>query len=434
MVNGERTIGEIEAKELPTAYCQLPVDQRIPWSSYGYYLTQRPPFIFDPLIHAGVYYVQEASSMFVEQALKQTVDTSRPLRVLDLCAAPGGKSTLLQSLLSANSLLVSNEVIKSRAGILEENMIKWGGANTIVTNADPAAFARLEHFFDVIVVDAPCSGSGLFRREPEAIAEWSEQNVQLCFQRQERILADVLPALQPGGVLIYSTCSYSKPEDEQVADWLMDNFALTSLPLQTEASWGIVETRSDKHQACGYRFFPDKVKGEGFFISCFRKEAGDASMVKPPKRATLQKASKNETAIVQPWLQPGSLVQLWKQHDELLAFPAVLEKELLTVAAHVYVRRAGVTAGKIAGNELIPDHALALSTLIGKEMMAESLSREQALQYLRKEEASFATKQKGWMLVQYQQHNLGWVKVLPNRVNNYYPANWRILKRGGDEG
>jgi 16S rRNA C967 or C1407 C5-methylase (RsmB/RsmF family)/NOL1/NOP2/fmu family ribosome biogenesis protein len=407
-----------------------PQSSKIPWSSNGYYLSERPAFIFDPLIHAGAYYVQEASSMFVEQALIQTTDVSQPLRVLDLCAAPGGKSTLLQSLISADSLLVSNEVIKSRAAILEENSIKWGGANVIVTNADPTTFERLPNFFDVIVIDAPCSGSGLFRRDGEAIGEWSEQNVDLCYQRQQRILAAVLPALKEGGVLIYSTCSYSKEEDEHIADWLMDTFSVDSLPLAIDASWGIVETRSDKHRACGYRFFPYKVKGEGFFISCFRKQDGGSSVVRPPKKSLLQKASKNETGIIQPWLLSGSPVQLWKQKEEILAFPQQLEKELLTIVDNVYVRRAGIAIGKIAGNDLVPDHALALSNIINPAIVAVTLKKEEALQYLRREEVSLSIGHKGWTLVQFEHYNVGWIKVLQNRINNYYPQSWRILKRG----
>lgn len=409
----------------------VPEEEPVPWCSYGYYLKERPAFIFDPLLHAGAYYVQEASGMFLEQALKQTIDTTKPLRVLDLCAAPGGKTTLLQSLISADSLLVSNEVIKSRASILEENCIKWGAGNIIVTNTDPAAFARLENFFDVIVIDAPCSGSGLFRREPEAIREWSEENVQLCHQRQQRILADVYPALKQGGVLIYSTCSYSKEEDEDIADWLMDSFAVDSLPLAIQPGWGMVEVRSGRHQAYGYRFFPDKIKGEGFFISCFRRQEGGIATLKPPKRSLLQKLSKNEAAIVQPWLKSANPVQLWKQNELLFAFPALLEKELLTIVDNLYVRSAGTGLGKIAGQELVPDHALALSTIVKDTIVAVSLKKEEAIQYLRKEEVSIAAAHKGWTLVQYRQQNLGWIKVLQNRVNNYYPANWRILKRDG---
>ena len=183
----------------PDSYRDVNFKSKIPWTEYGYYLETRPSFTFDPLFHAGCYYVQEASSMFLEQALKQTVDLSQPLKVLDLCAAPGGKSTHLLSLISKESLLVSNEVIRSRANILTDNIMKWGCSNVIVTNNDPRDFQRIENYFDVIVVDAPCSGSGLFRRDPDAIEEWSEQNVALCSQRQQRILADILPALKNQG-------------------------------------------------------------------------------------------------------------------------------------------------------------------------------------------------------------------------------------------
>jgi NOL1/NOP2/fmu family ribosome biogenesis protein len=238
--------------------------------------------------------------------------------------------------------------------------------------------------------------------------------------------------LKEGGVLIYSTCSYSKTEDEQIADWLMDTFTVQPLQLVVDASWGIVETQSDKHQAYGYRFFPDKIKGEGFFISCFRKQEGGTNSIRPPKKSLLQKASKNETAIIQPWLQSGWPVQLWKQKEDILAFPQQLEKELLTIVDHVYVRRAGTVVGKIAGNDLVPDHALALSTGINRTIVAVSLKKEEAIQYLRKEDVSVSTAHKGWTLVQFEQYNLGWIKVLQNRINNYYPANWRILKRTAD--
>ena len=249
---------------------RLPIHEKIPWTQYGYYLKERPSFTFDPLFHAGCYYVQEASSMFLEQALKQTVDLTQPLKVLDLCAAPGGKSTHIQSLISKDSLLVSNEVIRSRANVLKDNIIKWGCQNVMVTNNDPKDFSRLEGYFDVIVVDAPCSGSGLFRKEPEAINEWSENNVALCGQRQQRIVADIWPALKENGILIYSTCSYSKEEDEDIVSWITANFELESEKLKVESEWGITETEIST-DIFSYRFWPDKVNGEGFFIACFQK-------------------------------------------------------------------------------------------------------------------------------------------------------------------
>lgn len=405
---------------------------RIPWTAQGYYLPQRPSFTFDPAFHGGLYYVQEASSMFLEQALRQTTDLTESIKVLDLCAAPGGKSTLIQSLITPDSLLISNDVIKSRAGILEENLTKWGAANTIVTNNDPAIFAKLEGFFNALVIDAPCSGSGLFRRDEEAIKEWSEHNVQLCSQRQQRILADSYPCLKEGGVLIYSTCSYSRQEDEAIVDWLLQEFDLESLPITIQPEWGIVETQSEQSQGYGYRFFPDKVKGEGLFLACFRKRDGGQPNVRPPKRSKWQKLSKTETEIIKPWLKKDLSIQLWKQGDMIVAFLTTLEQELLIVSEHCYLRKAGIIIGKIAGNTLVPDHALALSNLLHEQTVVVSLKKEDALQYLRREEVKIADAPIGWTLVKYEGIALGWVKILPNRVNNYYPQSWRIMKSGNN--
>ncbi|RYG03814.1 MAG: RNA methyltransferase [Chitinophagaceae bacterium] len=408
--------------DIPAAY------SRIPWSGSGYYLPERPFFTFDPRLHAGVYYVQEASSMFLEQAFHQSVDVEAPLRILDLCAAPGGKSTLLQSLISNESLLVSNDVIKSRSNILEENLTKWGAGNVVVTNNDPKDFAKLEGFFDVIVVDAPCSGSGLFRRDPTAIDEWSEQNVELCCQRQQRILADVYPALKKDGILIYSTCSYSESEDEEIADWLIDEFELTNIPLLFDSDWGIVQTSSIKHYAQGYRFYPDKVRGEGFFIACFKKNEGNTLKFKQPKKSVLQRLSKEETAVVLPWLKDGAEISLWKHGDLIIAFPATLGDVLIALADKLYLRKAGIAIGKIAGKDLIPEHSLALSDILNEKTVGISLNLQDALQYLRKEEVKMDISHRGWALVLYDGIKLGWIKVLSNRTNNYYPKEWRILK------
>ncbi|MCK7553513.1 RsmB/NOP family class I SAM-dependent RNA methyltransferase [Chitinophaga sedimenti] len=206
----------------------------------------------------------------------------QPLKALDLCAAPGGKTTLLQSLLSNESILVANETIRARAALLADNITKWGAVNVVVSNNDPRDFARLEGYFDLMVVDAPCSGSGLFRRDPELIVEWSPENVALCCQRQQRILAEAMPALKPGGVLIYSTCSYSQQEDEEIMQWLLDNFGVENLPLPIDPAWGIVTTKTG--EAEGYRFYPDQLKGEGFFITCFRKRTATSFIANKKKR------------------------------------------------------------------------------------------------------------------------------------------------------
>lgn len=396
------------------------------WSLFGYYLEQRPSFTLDPLLHAGCYYVQEASSMFLEQALKQTADLSKPLKVLDLCAAPGGKSTLLQSLITAGSLLVSNEVIKSRSTILQENITKWGAANVVVTNNDPKDFARLPDFFDVMVIDAPCSGSGLFRRDPNAIEEWSEANVLLCSQRQQRIVADALPALKKNGVLIYCTCSYSVEEDEAVVDWLCQELGLSSLPLAIDESWNIVQSFTPQHKSACYRFYPDKLKGEGFFIACLQKNAG-AELSHSSKQKT-PKLSKAEQQAVSGWIDPGAPLHLFRHKEDVIAVPQSFEPYIPLLQEQLYLRQAGITLGKLVNNALIPDHALALSTIYNNSLPTISLEAGQALQYLRRADVALDTMLKGWALMQYEGHNLGWAKLLPNRLNNYYPKEWRILK------
>ena len=398
---------------------------RIPWTRLGYYLSERPSFTFDPLFHGGCYYVQEASSMFLEEALRQTVDLSEPLKVLDMCGAPGGKSTHLQSLISPESLLVTNEVIKSRVLILEQNIIKWGSANVMIINNDPQHFSRLGAYFDVMVVDAPCSGSGLFRRDPEAIEEWSLNNVALCSQRQQRILSDALPALKEGGVLIYSTCSYSAEEDEEIGDWLIREQGMEPLPLQVPQEWGIVPTTSAEG-AYGYRFFPDKVKGEGFFLAAFRKGvAGHEEKLRPKKPETI---SKGERAVLDKWVNTNGQ-EFYKDRDSVLAVPQHLSADYTIIKSSLNVYYAGTSIGQVVRDKLVPSHALSLSTLLSDTVPSTELTYEQAVKYLQRGELSVAAGQTGWQVVAYKNHPLGWINALPNRINNYYPKEMRILKQ-----
>ncbi|ACU63892.1 methyltransferase RsmF C-terminal domain-like protein [Chitinophaga pinensis] len=400
---------------------------RVPWSQYGYYLPVRPSFTFDPFFHAGAYYVQEASSMFVEQVMRHVCDLDAPLKVLDLCAAPGGKSTLLQSIISADSVLVSNEVIKSRAALLGDNISKWGAANVVVTNNDPRDFGRLPGYFDVMVVDAPCSGSGLFRREPEAVEEWSPENVMLCSQRQQRILADVWNTLKENGILIYATCSYSRQEDEEIMEWIQDNFSVENIAIPVSEDWHIVKTTAGPQQGEGYRFYPDKVKGEGFFITCFRKTSGDEYSTKK-QRDSITPVAKKEQEKVAQWLKNTDNLFMMDHQGEVLIFPENMASVVSLLQQHLYLRKAGVKAGQLAAKELIPDHQLAMSNMIRDTIPQVTLTREQSLRYLRKEDPEVTTDVKGWALMKYEGMALGWAKILPNRINNYYPKELRILK------
>lgn len=409
------------------------IEGAVPWSSNGFYLIERPSFTLDPLFHAGAYYVQEASSMFLEEALKQSIDLSKSIRVLDLCAAPGGKSTLIQSVISKESLLVSNEVIKTRVNILSENMTKWGAANVIVTNNDPKDFQRLDNYFDVIVVDAPCSGSGLFRKDPQAISEWSENNVQLCAQRQQRILADAEPALKEGGILIYSTCSYSQQEDEEIADWLTGELKMESVKLKIVDDWGIIETVSAKYNAPGYRFYPDKLRGEGFFIALFKKGPAGANEVKSKKskqrKETTGPVTAKELLVLRPFIDPVDDLAFIRQQGDILAIPASMADDLALIRSALYIKKAGIKIGNIIRDELVPAHELAVSDRISHSVSRFEVDKETALHYLRREEIKIDTGYKGWALITFRQLPLGWIKLLGNRINNYYPAAWRILNK-----
>jgi len=398
----------------------LTIHEKIPWTEHGYYLSSRPSFTFDPLFHAGCYYVQEASSMFLEQALKQTVDLSQPLKVLDLCAAPGGKSTHLLSIISNDSLLVTNEVIRSRAAVLSDNIGKWGCNNVIITNNDPRDFQKVKDYFDVIVVDAPCSGSGLFRRDPEAIEEWSEQNVTLCSQRQQRILADVLPSLKKGGVLIYSTCSYSKEEDELIVEWLKEESIINNEELIISPDWNIVESDG------GYRFWPDKLKGEGFFIACFTRMDGD-NADSYLARSKPEEFSNQETEILSKNVNMEGLSFI-RYREMIHAVPEKLLADINYLSSKLKIVSRGTKVGEIIKHKLVPDHALALSNIISDEVQKVELDEGQAIQYLKKKELNLQSNKKGWALVTFQDQALGWVNILPNRVNNYYPKELRILK------
>ena len=428
--NNRRQVVSIRINPKKITSPPYPDAEKIPWSSTGYYLPQRPSFTLDPFFHAGAYYVQEASGMFIEQCIQQTSDLSSSLKILDLCAAPGGKSTLIQSLISRDSLLVSNEVIKTRVGVLIENISKWGDENIIVTNNDPRDFSRLENYFDVMVVDAPCSGSGLFRRDPGAIDEWSTDAVETCCMRQQRILSDAYGCLKQHGILIYSTCSYSPEENEDISDWLVLNHGLSSLKISTDARWNIIETKSKERQAFGYRFFPDKLRGEGFYVACFRKNDGEPAQLSKVKKSKGVKVTAAERAIILPWIKENVRVNFYRNGDEVYAFPSSMEEDLLAIHANLYIKKAGVPVGKLVRDELLPAHELSLSGLLNDKLLTISLKKDEALQYLRKEEVTIKEDYKGWALVKYERQNLGWIKMLANRVNNYYPKEWRILKSG----
>jgi len=288
----------------------IPELPTVPWSNQAYFLEQRPVFALDPLWHAGAYYVQEASSMFLEQAFQQ-IQTDGSKMVLDLCAAPGGKSTHLNSLINDKDLLVSNEVIRSRVPILIENLSKWGHSNFMVSNSDARQFGDLGPLFDVLVIDAPCSGEGLFRRDPEAAKEWSLENANLCSVRQRRILAESWPCLKQGGYLIYSTCTFNPAENEENLNWLRSQGGFESVRIPLQEEWNVNEI--DNNGIYGYRFLPHKVKGEGFFLSILKKTEQTEPVHFPKK---LKTRLQRPTSMPDGWLQSTTDKTFFQHNDQ----------------------------------------------------------------------------------------------------------------------
>lgn len=414
-------LNPLKGKDL---YSSLP---RVAWCNEGRYLNERPLFYNDPLWHAGAYYVQEASSMFISHIWKSVISDSVPNpKWLDVCASPGGKSTLLASQLQGYGLLISNEAISSRVGPLIENISKWGYANTIVTQNDPKSFARLPAYFDALLVDAPCSGSGLFRKDDDAVKEWSLDNVKICHSRQQRILFDVLPSLKNGGYLVYCTCSYSKAENEEICDWLIDEMQMEPIKVPIESQWGIVESHTSKG-AFGYRFYPHLVKGEGFFAAVFRKPSGNFAGPKPTKNK-LQFLLPKEYRPLLKWIGLEDGFEFMKYNDEITLVPNWLSYESGLLFENLNIRKFCLPLGKMVRNDLIPDHCLAMSYLLS-DIVKKELNLEQALNYLRRDEIDSDTSHSGWVLLTYKNVGLGWAKYMDGRVNNYYPKSFRLHKR-----
>lgn len=408
----------------------------IPWCETGYYLSTRPTFTFDPLFHAGSYYVQEASSMFVEQALRQYVH--EPVVMLDLCAAPGGKSTLARSVLPEGSMLVANEVMRNRSQVLAENLIKWGDEGVVVTNNDPADFAPLQAVFDVILTDVPCSGEGMFRKDPVAVDEWSVENVDICWQRQRRILTDIWPCLKPGGFLIYSTCTYNREENEDNVSWIARELGAEILPVAVGEEWNITGNLTGGEFPV-YRFLPHRTVGEGLFLAVLRKNEDDTlsssdcmgKRLKKDKKKKGQKAGGQTVACpkdVKAWVnRPEDY--LWTVDNNIVTvFPVAYLDLYEMIKSTLKVLHAGVTVAELKGKDCIPDHSLAMSTRRCEDCFpVANLTYEQAIAYLRKEAVVLdAGVPRGYVLVAYQDVPLGFVKNIGNRANNLYPQEWRI--------
>jgi 16S rRNA C967 or C1407 C5-methylase (RsmB/RsmF family)/NOL1/NOP2/fmu family ribosome biogenesis protein len=401
----------------------FPISQfpKIPWHPDGRYLPERPVFTLDPSFHAGAYYVQEASSMLLHEALRQTVGIGQPLRALDLCAAPGGKSTLLLSALGEGGFLLCNEVIQSRIAPLKMNLEKWGHANVAVSNHDPEDLARLAGFFDVVLVDAPCSGEGLFRKDEDATSHWSEASVEMCAARQQRILSAAVGLLRQGGVLLYSTCTFNALENENNVAWLTGQ-GFEGIRLNIPADWGVAE------QKLGYQCYPHRVRGEGFYFACLRKTGeSESPYIKPFVPKGWQRFPERQKGVFEEWVSQLADYEFYTRPEgTVVAVPKLLDEVFFTVGAVLKKRSIGLEIGELKNKDFVPSHTLAMAQMLHPDLPKVAMEKEQALHYLKKENLWEADWQRGWTLASYDGLPLGWMKVLDNRSNNYLPMEWRI--------
>ena len=346
-------------------------DSQVPWCAEGYYLNDRPQFTFDPLLHAGCYYVQEASSMFITHILRNVQCSMVNVQcALDACAAPGGKSTALRSVLPDDCVLISNEPMGNRAQILLENVTKWGGPNHIVTNNYPRDFRKAKLKFDLILCDVPCSGEGMFRKDPNAISEWSAQNVEKCWQLQREIVADAWECLTPGGLLIYSTCTYNTKENEENIRWILDTYDAQVLDIPVDPSWNITGSLLDGFNEPVYRFIPGITRGEGLFVCALRKIS-----------------SKDEGG----------------RSKEISSADIIKNKNLKVLDPGILLPPSSLLPPKVD-----VDYAEALKYLRGEALVLPP------------------DTPRGIVTITYQGQPLGPAKNIGNRANNLYPKPWRI--------
>jgi len=364
----------------------FPNAKPVPWCKQAYWLDERPNFTLDPLLHAGVYYVQEAGSLFLDHVLRHYVNA--PVLALDLCAAPGGKSTLMRAALPQGSMLVSNEPDRRRANILLENMLKQGHPDVLVTHNLPHDFQKTNWTFDLILTDVPCSGEGLFRKDENAIKEWSVANVSFCQKRQRKILEDIWPCLRPGGLLIYSTCTFNTKENEENVRFIQEELGAEILPVPVKPEWQITGSLLSYWNFPVYRFIPGITKSEGLFMAVLRKKGEYSGHTVLPSSA-------------RRYAQGNKLIHLLSDGN-----PKPEQK----------------------GKEQIPTTAQALSLNFAKDIYpCIELTLEQAKRYLHREALSLSTDApQGFVIVTYKKHPLGFIKNLGERANNLYPKNWAI--------
>ena len=404
--------------------------QQIGWSRHGRYLSQRPQFTLDPALHAGAYYVQEASSQFIDYILRdERLDGAR---VLDMCAAPGGKTTIYSSLVGGEGVVVANEINRNRAMILADNVRRWGLGNVVVTCNEPQHVAAFEEWFDVVAVDAPCSGEGMFRKMEEARSEWSQGAVEMCARRQRQIVAEAWRTLRKGGIMIYSTCTFNSAEDEGVVQWIEEQWGDELEPaaeVKCLPEWGIATSQTDAFQM--FHFYPDSARGEGFFVAVARKKGGDerGRTAVRSRRSVFSPVDKRSAAELSRWVRDAWQMTFRSAGDMIYGYRESVFDDVRALSESLSVVYSGVAMGQIFKGVLRPDHALAL--YVGLDLDAvpwAEVGRDEALAYLRRADIAADGFCQGINAVVCDGLPIGFVKRIGVRCNNMYPRDLRIIK------
>ena len=403
--------------------------EAVGWCKWGKYLAERPQFTLDPLLHGGAYYVQEASSQFVAHLLANHHMEGK--RVLDMCAAPGGKTTIYSTLVGRNGLVVANDISHSRAMALADNVQRWGMGNVVVTCNEPTHIGAFTHWFDVVAVDAPCSGEGMFRKMDEARSEWTPSSPDVCAERQREILAEAWRVLRPGGTLIYSTCTFNPTEDEGIVEWLMSEYGeeLESADrVATEEEWGVV--RSDVGVFQCFHFYPHKARGEGFFAAVARKCDGTVRRSMPKARRKLfSQCAKADVKELSRWVDDASEHSFMLVGEDIYAYNSAVAEAVVTLSENLSVVYSGVAMGRIFKQKLKPEHPLALYVGLNRDVVPiVDVSLEDALDYLRRNDIAASQFEEGINVVGYKGTPIGFVKRIGARCNNMYPKDLRIVK------
>lgn len=433
----DRLIAALEGDEQPVSVRHNPAKpyaepqgREVAWCRWGRYLPERPSFTRDGLFQAGAYYVQEASSMFVGYLLESALAGKQTagLRVLDMCAAPGGKSTLYSSIVGERGLVVANEVIRTRALTLADNALRWGAGNIVVTSNDPSHFSSsLVEWFDVVAVDAPCSGEGMFRKSEEARENWSPDNVRLCAARQRRIMADAWAALRPGGIFIYSTCTFNGMENEENMEWLCEEFECERVEIECPEEWNIARTEAGVAEC--FHFYPHRTEGEGLFAAIVRKGGEGGRRRSPkPRRNPFGEVEPKVRKMVEGLLVEGNY-HFATIGESIYGYRKELWEDVRCVSEQMSVLFSGVKIGELFGKKFKPDHSLALSALLRLDSFPTwELSEEDLGRYLHREELGCTSElSEGVNLLLWRGCPVGFTKRIGQRTNTMLPKEFRIF-------